>query len=176
VLLAGSLASVGFCRLAVRRGLPVSASHALFAGLAGAAMVVGGVRAVQWGGLSGWRPTGMLAVAAALALSPLAGLVSAAVARSGLGRTAGALSRGAGRPVRAVVWVGSAAVAVADGSNDGQKAMGIMAAALAVGSHRASPEVAEWVRLVAAAALAVGTALGGRRVFARSAGSCTTWT
>jgi phosphate/sulfate permease len=45
VLLAGSLASIGFCRLAVRRGVPVSASRALFAGLAGAALVVGGIRA-----------------------------------------------------------------------------------------------------------------------------------
>jgi PiT family inorganic phosphate transporter len=164
VLLAGSLASIAFCRLAVRRGLPVSASHGLFAGLAGAAIVVGGVGAVKWGGLSGLRPTGMLAVATALAVSPAAGLAAAALVRSGLGRVAGALPRRAARPVRAAMWVGAAAVAVADGSNDGQKAMGIMAAALAVGGHRSSPDVAGWVRLAAATALAAGTAVGGRRV------------
>jgi PiT family inorganic phosphate transporter len=164
VLLVGCVTSIVFTRLSAWRGLPVSASHGLFAGLAGAAVVMRGWQAVRWGGLSGWRPTGMVAVLVALVLSPVLGLVAAAGARAAFSRLAATLPRRAAGGIRAAIWVGAAAVAVADGSNDGQKAMGVMAAALAVHSHRVSFGVPGWVRAVAAIGLAAGTAAGGQRV------------
>ena len=164
VLLAGCITSIVFTRWSARRGLPVSASHALFAGLAGAAVVMGGWHAVKWGGLSGWRPTGMAAVVAALVLSPVVGLMMAAVVRTAFGRVAAGLPRRAARSVRAAIWASAAAVAVADGGNDGQKAMGVMAAALAVDTPHMTSGVPFWVRSVAAVGLAAGTAIGGQRV------------
>ncbi len=42
------------------RGLPSSSGHALVGGLVGAALVEGGVDAVNWGGFDGWHPVGVL--------------------------------------------------------------------------------------------------------------------
>ena len=58
----------------------------------------------------------------------------------------------------------SAALAFAHGSNDAQKTMGVMALALVAGGKLRVFGVPFWVALVAAAALTIGTALGGWRV------------
>jgi PiT family inorganic phosphate transporter len=42
------------------RGLPSSSSHALVGGLTGAALVEAGAEAVNWGGVSGGHPTGVI--------------------------------------------------------------------------------------------------------------------
>src|SRR5439155_14452877 len=72
--------------------------------------------------------------------------------------------------VRGGVWLASAGVALADGSNDGQKAMAILAVAIgssgsAVGSH-GLPLVE---RAAVALVLALAAALTGRRVVRRVA-------
>jgi PiT family inorganic phosphate transporter len=60
------------------------------------------------------------------------------------------------------------AVAIADGSNDGQKAMGILAVSVAgTASLGSAGGIATWERLLAAIVLALFTVLGGRRVVAR---------
>ena len=58
-------------------GLPTSSSHALIGGLVGAAVVEGGVSAVNWGGIEHWRPVGVFGILIALALSPILGGVAA---------------------------------------------------------------------------------------------------
>ena len=65
-----------------RLGIPSSSGHALVGGLVGAALVEGGLDAVQWGGLDGWHPIGVFGTLIALAISPplgaLGGLVVSA--------------------------------------------------------------------------------------------------
>ncbi len=81
------------------RGLPSSSGHALVGGLAGSALAEGGVDAVQWGGLQGWRPVGVLGVLFALAVSPPLGLAfgfAAIRVSRRLLRRASRLNRGAG--------------------------------------------------------------------------------
>ena len=74
VIGSGALAAVLWNVLTWWRGLPSSSAHALVGGLVGAALVEGGIGAVQWGGLDGWRPIGVFGVLIALAVSPFIGL------------------------------------------------------------------------------------------------------
>jgi PiT family inorganic phosphate transporter len=145
-------------------GLPSSSSHALVGGLAGAGVAVGGLDAVHWGGFDGWRPGGVAAVLAALAISPvvggLAGWAGELAARRSLRRA----RRGATRSILRGEWVTSAALAFAHGTNDAQKTMGVITLALVATGSISSFVVPLWVKLVCATALTVGTALGGWRI------------
>lgn len=70
----GALAATLWNLLTWWRGLPSSSGHALVGGLVGAALAEGGLDAIRWGGLDGWRPVGVFGVLIALAFSPLLGL------------------------------------------------------------------------------------------------------
>ncbi len=165
-LAAGCSASIVFTGICARRGIPASASVGLVAGLAGAGMAAGGLRAVNWGGLGGLHSLGVIGVLTGIVLAPLLGGFAAALVSWPGHRVAPRLSRLSLRPLRLGVWIAAGAVAFADGSNDGQKAMGILAVAIsgsaAVTNHGVS--IPWWNRLVCASVLATATVLGGRRV------------
>ena len=107
------------------RGLPSSSAHALVGGLVGAALVEGGIGAVQWGGLNGWRPVGVFGVLIALAVSPLIGLalgfvfirLSRLVLRRATRRVRG--------PILGAEWGMAAGLSFSHGANDAQKSMGV---------------------------------------------------
>ncbi len=164
VIGSGVLAATLWNLLTWWRGLPSSSGHALVGGLVGAAIAEGGVDAVHWGGLSGWKPVGVLGVLIALALSPIFGLVfGLAIARF----TERLLRRATRRmhgPVRAAEWGMSAALSFSHGANDAQKAMGVIAALLLATGHLDVLSVPLWVKLVCGAALTLGTAMGGWRI------------
>jgi PiT family inorganic phosphate transporter len=167
VYAAGCIAAVGFVGAAARLGLPTSATHGLVGGLAGAALAEGGLHAVNWGGLDGLRPVGVLGILAALVLSPIVGLGAGWATRRIAVR---ALSRGTRRmlgPVRGGIWVAAGAVAVSDGTNDGQKAMGVAAATLLATGAIDSFEIPTSVRWSVALVFALGTVVGGGRVVRR---------
>ena len=161
VIGSGVLAATSWNLLTWWRGLPSSSAHALVGGLVGAALAEGGLQAVQWGGLDGWKPVGVFGVLIALAVSPLLGL------GFGLGFSrleARLLRRATGRikaPIRAGEWVMSAALSFGHGANDAQKAMGVIAALLLATGHLDTLSVPLWVKFVCGAALTVGTAMGG---------------
>lgn len=147
-----------------RFGLPSSSSHALVGGLVGAAVWTAGWGAVEWGGMDGIHPVGVIGILVALLVSPVFGLVAGAV----LDRLARrALRRGTHRVDRAVrrsEWLTSGALAFGHGANDSQKAMGVIAALLLASGETTSLSVPMWARLGSAVALTVGTALGGWRI------------
>ncbi len=58
----------------------------------------------------------------------------------------------------------SAALSFGHGANDGQKAMGVIAALLLASGHLETLTVPLWVKLVCGAALTLGTAMGGWRI------------
>lgn len=167
VYAAACLAAIVFVACAARVGIPSSATYGVVGGLAGAGVAAGGWDALRWGGISGLRPHGMLAVVAALVVSPLLGLATGFVLRVVLGR---GLRRGTRRllgPVRGGVWVAAGAVAVSDGLNDGQKATGLAAGVLVAAGTLSSFSIPFWLRGSAAILLALGTAIGGGRVIRR---------
>ncbi len=162
--LAGGIASLAFTLILTRRGIPVSASIALVGGLAGAAAVEGGRRAVGWGGLHGVHPYGVLGALLAIVVSPVLGGLVAAGFRRSLGRVLQRASHDVMRSLRGAIWLTAGLVGLADGSNDGQKAMGLATALLVAAGTIRSFAVPFWVTALVAFTLAMGTAAGGRRV------------
>jgi len=145
-------------------GLPSSSAHALVGGLVGAAFVDAGVGAINWGGLEGLRPVGLAGVLIALAVSPLLGLAFGFVLSRLDARALRRASRQVKRPLVRAEWAMSAALAFGHGANDGQKAMGVVAALLVAGGELSTFSVPLWVKLVCGASLTIGTAFGGWRI------------
>ncbi len=146
------------------RGLPSSSSHALVGGLVGAAIADAGTGAVNWSGMDGLRPSGVIGVLVVLAVSPVigavAGAVSVRIGRHGLRRA----RREIATPLRYAQWVSSAALALSHGANDAQKTMGVITLVLLADGRIDTFAVPLWVKLAAAASLTLGTALGGWRI------------
>ena len=143
--------------LAARLGIPVSKSHALLAGLAGAALAGGGWPALQW---SGWQKVGV-----GLACSLGLGFGGAFL----LGRLLVALAAKA-PPASAkhtfdrLQMLSAAFLAFNHGLNDGQKFMGVFALTLLAGGAISEFHISWWVIVVCALTMGVGTSLGGWRI------------
>ena len=145
-------------------GLPSSSGHALVGGLVGAALAEGGLDAVHWGGLDGWKPVGVFGVLIALAVSPPIGFASGLAFARVNQRLLRRASRRIQAPIRGAEWAMSAALSFSHGANDGQKAMGVIAALLLATGHLQAFSVPLWVKLACGAALTLGTTLGGWRI------------
>lgn len=156
-LCAAMTAIVCWAVLAWRFGIPTSESHALAAGLSGAA-------AALPGGLSNLRPGPWLQVLLGLALSLVLGLALSRAAD----RLLGALHLPARRLVRG--QIGSAgAMAFLHGAQDGQKFMGVFLLGAALAQGRQDWETFPlplWLALLCGGVMALGTALGGKRIVA----------
>ena len=141
-------------------GLPSSSSHALIGGVVGAALVAEGTEAVKGEGL-----LGKVAVPALVAptLAFLVGGVAILVAYRIVGRLRpGPVNRG----FRIGQVMSGGLLAVAHGTNDAQKTMGIITLALVANGNIAADDfhVPDWVVVSAATAIALGTYVGGWRI------------
>ena len=133
-------------------------------GLVGAAVAEAGIGAINWGGLEGHKPVGVLGVLIVLAVSPVLGVAfGLALGRLNV-RALRRATKEIRRPIRAAEWVMSAALSFGHGANDAQKSMGVIAALLLATGHIDSLAVPLWVKFVCGAALTLGTALGGWRI------------
>lgn len=153
--LVGAILWVDVC---TRVGLPISVSHALVGGLAGAALSKVGPAALI--------ASGITKVAVFIVLSPLAGmagsiLLAIAVAWAFCRASPGRVDR----VFRVGQLVSSAWFSLSHGANDAQKTMGLIAVLLYSTGHL-GPEfhVPLWVVISCHAAIAAGTAVGGWRV------------
>jgi PiT family inorganic phosphate transporter len=157
VILAGLLGAIFWDIVTWYYGLPVSSSHALMGGYAGAAVAKAG-----WGViiLGGWTKTLLFIV-----LSPAIGLVLGAglmIAVSWI------FQRWAPQRVdryfRKLQLVSAAAYSFGHGTNDAQKTMGIIAGVLFTAGILKRFYIPFWVVLMAHAAIALGTLAGGWRI------------
>lgn len=141
-------------------GLPSSSSHALFGGLVGAAIVGAGFGAVNYGVL-----LGKVIIPAVLAPF-VAGLVAFLATRAAYAITRRRNGLPDGRRVFRVGQVFSSSfVALAHGTNDAQKTMGVVTLTLvAAGLQPAGSPPELWVVLACAVAIALGTYSGGWRI------------
>lgn len=143
--------------LAARLGIPVSKSHALLAGLAGAGFAGGGLEALQW---AGWQKVGI-----GLVLSLVIGFGGAFL----LGRLITATAANAA-PTRAkrsfdrLQMLSAAFMAFNHGLNDGQKFMGVFAMTLLAGGAIQTFHIDTWVIIVCALTMGIGTSFGGWRI------------
>ena len=164
VIGAGLAAAVTWNIATWRRGLPSSSAQALVGGLVGAALAEGGLDAVNWGGLEGGHPTGVVGTLIALAISPPLGALAALVVIRALRHLAHRATRRWRAPARLGEWTAAAALAFSHGANDAQKAIGVIAALLLASGRIDTLSAPTWVTVLCSAALTAGTALGGWRI------------
>jgi inorganic phosphate transporter, PiT family len=141
-------------------GLPSSSSHALFGGLVGAAVVGAGFQAVDFGVLLG-------KIILPAVLAPFtAGVVAYCATRIAYAVTRRYDGHPDGRRVFRVGQVfSSSLVALAHGTNDAQKTMGVITLTLIAAGAQAQGSGPEfWVVLACAMAIALGTYTGGWRI------------
>ncbi|MFZ3138174.1 MAG: inorganic phosphate transporter, partial [Thermodesulfovibrionales bacterium] len=157
VILAGLLGAIFWNIFTWYYGLPVSSSHALIGGYAGAAIAKAG-----WGViiLSGWTKTLLFII-----LSPAIGVVLG----SGLMISVYWIFRHwapqrLDRYFRKLQLLSAAAFSLGHGTNDAQKTMGIIASVLVTAGLLDHFYVPFWVVLMAHAAIALGTLAGGWRI------------
>jgi inorganic phosphate transporter, PiT family len=140
-----------------RLGMPISCSHALIGALMGSSVAYGGVTILNFAGLK--------KIFLSLLISPAIGVLLGYLVMKFLLKFFGAYSPGTlNRTFGRLQLVSSALMAFSHGSNDAQKAMGIVTLALVSEGLLSSLEVPFWVILTCATAMGLGTAMGGWRV------------
>jgi len=157
VVLGGLVGAIFWNLLTWWLGLPVSSSHALIGGLAGAAFVKGGPSALI--------AAGLLKIALFIVLSPLLGLVLGWLTMTLLMFLhQNSLPSTVDRRFRRLQLVSAAFYSLGHGTNDAQKTMGIITVLLYSTGMITVFHVPIWVILICHAAIAAGTLMGGWRI------------
>jgi inorganic phosphate transporter, PiT family len=141
-------------------GLPSSSSHALIGGMVGAAFVAEGSEAVLSDGVIG-------KVMVPALVAPTIAFIVAGVAILVVYRIVGRLRPGpVTRGFRLGQVISGGLLALAHGTNDAQKTMGVITLALVANGTIAQDDfhVPDWVVVSAATAIALGTYVGGWRI------------
>jgi PiT family inorganic phosphate transporter len=158
VLLGGLLGAITWNMITLILGLPTSSSHALIGGYGGAAVAYGGFKTLI---LGGWiKPVTFIF------LSPVVGMILAIILTV---ITSWIVRRQ--RPLRVDRWfrrlqlLSAALFSLGHGTNDSQKGMGIITAALVVGGLlKSSAAPPYWVIICCHLAMGGGTMAGGWRI------------
>ncbi len=158
VLMAALIGAIVWNLITWRLSIPSSSSHALIGGLIGAAWAAAGIGAVQWDQFAA-------KILVPLFSSPILGLaIGFGLMIVILNVFVRANPRHMNDRFRKLQILSATYMALAHGSNDAQKTMGIMT--LALFADKAIPDntVPIWVILMAATAMSLGTAAGGWRI------------
>jgi PiT family inorganic phosphate transporter len=159
VVFAGLVGAIAWNLITWYFGLPSSSSHALIGGVVGAAFAAAGADAVLGDGVLG-------KVLIPAVIAPILALVVGAMAIVVCYRVVGRLRPGpVTRGYKLGQIVSSGLLALAHGTNDAQKTMGVITLALVTnGNLPADADPPTWVIVSAASAIALGTYSGGWRI------------
>ena len=158
IIAAALIGGITWNLLTWRLGLPSSSSHARIGGLLGATVAALGASAVRIDAL-------VTKIVVPLVGSPIIGLLGAfglMVLLLNVFRHAD--PHRINDRFRRLQLVSAAYMAFSHGSNDAQKTMGIMTAALVAAGILPAFKVPIWVMVLAAGAISLGTAAGGWRI------------
>lgn len=157
VMIAALIGAIFWNLLTWYFGIPSSSSHAIIGGIIGAGVAKAGVGILQ--------AAGVQKIIMALILSPIIGM--------GLGFTTMTIlywifkdkaPSKVNHRFRRLQILSAAFLAFNHGSNDAQKSMGIITLALVAAGMQSTMDVALWVKISCAFAIAAGTAAGGWRI------------
>jgi inorganic phosphate transporter, PiT family len=157
VILAGLVGAISWNLFTWYYGLPVSSSHALIGGYAGAAVAKAGFGAIV---AAGWIKTLIFIVAAPLMGFSIGLLLMVTVTWVFRHWHPFKLDY----LFRRLQLVSAGLYSLGHGGNDAQKTMGIITGLLVAGGHLDKFEVPLWVILISHAAIAIGTMFGGWRI------------
>ncbi len=166
VLFAGLVGAIAWNLATWYFGLPSSSSHALIGGIVGATLVAAGTDAVLGDGI-------LAKVLIPALIAPVLAFIVGAVAIVCCYRIVGRQRPGpVTRGFRYGQVVSGGLLALAHGTNDAQKTMGVITLALIINGNLSADsfEVPTWVVVSAASAIALGTYSGGWRII-RTMGS-----
>jgi inorganic phosphate transporter, PiT family len=159
VIFAGLTGAILWNLLTWLLGLPSSSSHALFGGLIGATWVAGGVGAIDFEAVLN------KIILPALLAPVVAALIAMVATYLAYRTTARARPRVVGRGFTAGQRVSASMVALAHGTNDAQKTMGVITLTLiTAGLVAPGSPPPFWVVLAAGLAIGLGTYMGGWRI------------
>jgi PiT family inorganic phosphate transporter len=159
VVLAGLCGAIVWDLLTWWWGIPVSSSHALVGGFAGAGVVYAGWGVLYWDKL--------LMTLAFILVAPILGLLLSLTITIGMSWL---LRKARPKTVdirfRKLQLLSAAAYSLGHGGNDAQKTMGIIVALLVAAQYMPKDHVGIpwWIIIACHAAMAVGTAFGGWRI------------
>ena len=159
IVFAGLIGAIAWNLITWWFGLPSSSSHALIGGVVGSAVAAAGFDVILAEGL-----VGKVLIPAVVA--PIVALIVAALAIGISYRVVG--KQRPGIVTRGYRWgqiLSSGLLALAHGTNDAQKTMGVITLALiAAGKLGAEANPPTWVIVASATAIALGTYSGGWRI------------
>lgn len=138
-------------------GLPTSESHALVAGLSGAALATAGPSALLW---DGWSKV-LIGLLFSTVFGCFGGWTLAKLIRYFFAETSPGKSK---RTFGRLQIFSAGLMAFSHGSNDGQKFIGVFALALLLGGVTESFSVPYWIIIVCAVVMGLGTSLGGMKI------------
>jgi PiT family inorganic phosphate transporter len=157
VIIAALLSAILWNLITILMGLPVSSSHALVGGLIGAAMA--------HGGMSILNSDGIMKIFLSLLISPLFGFAFGYGFMKAVLYLFGHLAPGTiNKHFGRLQILSSSFMAFGHGSNDAQKAMGIITMALFAAGKIPTLDVPTWVVLTCAFAMGFGTIFGGWKI------------
>ncbi|OKL35325.1 inorganic phosphate transporter [Domibacillus mangrovi] len=157
VILAALLAAIFWNLLTWYYGIPSSSSHALIGSIAGAAIASAGFQELNY--------NGFFKILQALILSPLLAFAIGFIVytlfkiifkNNNLSKT--------NRSFRAFQIFTAALQSYTHGTNDAQKAMGIITMALIANNYQQTTDIQLWVQVSCALAMGLGTSIGGWKI------------
>ncbi|QUG43284.1 inorganic phosphate transporter [Psychrobacillus sp. INOP01] len=157
IILAALLSAIIWNLVTWYFGIPSSSSHTLIGSIAGAAVSSAGFAILNW--------QGFIKIIQALLISPFLALAVGFLMMS-LFKVIfknGSLY-GTNKRFR-IFQIGTAALqSFTHGTNDAQKAMGIITMALIAAEWQTNDDIQLWVRIAAATAMGLGTSIGGYKI------------
>ncbi|MBT2665001.1 inorganic phosphate transporter [Bacillus sp. ISL-4] len=157
VIMAALLAAIIWNLLTWYYGIPSSSSHALIGSIAGAAIAAAGFAGIKW--------EGFMKILQALIFSPLIAFAIGFIVYSifkvvfknnNLTKT--------NQKFRTIQIATAALQSYTHGTNDAQKAMGIITMALIANGYASSADIPFWVQFSCALAMGLGTSVGGWKI------------
>ncbi|MED3622986.1 inorganic phosphate transporter [Neobacillus thermocopriae] len=157
VILAALLAAIFWNLLTWYYGIPSSSSHALIGSIAGAALAAEGLDSLNY--------SGFIKIIEALIFSPILAFTIGYIIYSIFKIVFKNFNLTKTNRVFRYFQVATAALqSFSHGTNDAQKAMGIITMALIANGYQTSNDVQSWVQLSCALAMGIGTSVGGWKI------------
>ena len=153
IIIAALLSAIFWNVMTWLLGIPSSSSHALIGGLIGAVAVGAGIKAIQM--------SGVLKVLIVLFTSPIIGLFAGMVIANIIFLLSWKATPKVNTLFKRLQIVTSLGLALSHGTNDAQKTMGIITLGLLITGLIPTFLVPFWVIIICAAAIAIGTSVGG---------------
>lgn len=153
VLIAACISAIIWNILTWVLGIPSSSSHAIIGGLVGAVIMAAGYQVIMM--------EGIIKVLVALFASPIIGFITGIIIANFVYLSSWRASPKINVVFKRLQIITSIGLSLSHGTNDAQKTMGIITLGLVIAGFQSTFEVPFWVIVVCAAAIGLGTAVGG---------------